>query len=111
MGGTNNTLDKAEQKLYNQSCLLLRGFRLQLLEKFPTANVEMVTSHGIIFSYHLGQPAEDIVEYAEKQRVGTVILGSRSMSKIKKVLLGSVGDYCTHHLKCPVMIIKAPKKM
>jgi hypothetical protein len=45
--GNSNTLDKAEQKLYNAACLLLRGYRKEILSKFPDANIEMVVSHGI----------------------------------------------------------------
>ena len=27
-----------------------------------------------------------------------------------RVMLGSVSDYCAHHAKCPLLIVKSPHK-
>lgn len=37
-----------------------------------------------------------------------LVIGSHGYGTFKRTLLGSVSDYCAHHAKCPVMIIKRP---
>lgn len=32
------------------------------------------------------------------------------MFTIYRAFLGSVSDYCAHHAKCPVLIVKPPKE-
>lgn len=53
-----------------------------------------------------GEPGEAIVDYAEKNKVDVVVVGSRGLGAIKRAFLGSTADYVTHHLKCPVLIVK-----
>jgi nucleotide-binding universal stress UspA family protein len=79
---------------------LLRHFDMVLLKKFPHANVELQLGDGAT--------GEGIVTYAETHNVDAVYLGSRGLGVMKRVFLGSVGHYCAHHLKFPVMIIKHP---
>jgi nucleotide-binding universal stress UspA family protein len=79
---------------------LLRSFDKVLTKMFPNANVELLLGDG-----HIG---EGIVACVEKHNVDAVYLGSRGLGVMKRTFLGSVGDYCAHHLKCPVMIIKHP---
>jgi nucleotide-binding universal stress UspA family protein len=54
----------------------------------------------------LGEPAEEIVKFANRGKFGLIIIGSRGLNRIKEVLLGSVSHEVAHHAKCPVMIVK-----
>jgi nucleotide-binding universal stress UspA family protein len=83
-----------------QTSAVLRKFRKQIVDKFPDAMVQMVVGNG--------EPGSSIVDFVETNAVDVVYLGSRSLGMMKRIFLGSVGDYCAHHLKCPVMIIKHP---
>jgi nucleotide-binding universal stress UspA family protein len=93
-------INNHEKKKLALTSAVLRSFRKQLLDKFPGAMVQMIVGNGEVGSA--------IVDYVETNAVDIVYLGSRSLGMMKRVFLGSVGDYCAHHLKCPVMIIKHP---
>ncbi|KAF5799387.1 putative universal stress protein A [Helianthus annuus] len=56
-----------------------------------------------------GDPKEMIVEASEDMNVDLLVVGSRGLGQIKRAFLGSVSDYCAHHAKCPVLIVRPPK--
>ncbi|GLJ09328.1 hypothetical protein SUGI_0106710 [Cryptomeria japonica] len=58
----------------------------------------------------VGDARDVICEEAEKVGVDLVVMGSRGYGAIKRAFLGSVSDHCAHNVKCPVMIVKHPKK-
>lgn len=47
-----------------------------------------------------------IVEYAEKNDVNLIVLGTRGISGIKKLLLGSTSSGVVTYSHCPVMVVK-----
>ena len=49
---------------------------------------------------------KEIIEYAEKNRVDMIVIGSRGLSGIKKMLLGSVASGVLRYSHCPVLVIK-----
>ncbi|MFQ5970295.1 MAG: universal stress protein [Nitrososphaerales archaeon] len=52
---------------------------------------------------------ESIVDYAEKENVDMIIMGTRGRSKFTK-LLGSVASGVMMHAECPVLVVKKPAK-
>ncbi|KAL3535986.1 hypothetical protein ACH5RR_004447 [Cinchona calisaya] len=57
-----------------------------------------------------GDPKEMICQAVERMYVDVLVVGSRGLGQIKRAFLGSVSDYCAHHAKCPVVIVKLPKE-
>nr|GMD47719.1 universal stress protein YxiE-like isoform X1 [Ipomoea batatas] len=55
-----------------------------------------------------GDPKNVICQMTEEMAVDIVVVGSRGLGQIKRALLGSVSDYCAHHARCPVLIVKPP---
>ncbi|KAK9170211.1 hypothetical protein Syun_002351 [Stephania yunnanensis] len=55
-----------------------------------------------------GDPKDMICHAAEQINPDLVVVGSRGLGKVKRALLGSVSDYCAHHVKCAVLIVKPP---
>ncbi|MEE4304535.1 MAG: universal stress protein [Wenzhouxiangella sp.] len=53
----------------------------------------------------IGDPAEEIVRYAEDDPGVMVIMGRRGLSRMKSLVLGSVSDKVSRHAKSPVTII------
>lgn len=49
---------------------------------------------------------KEIVEYAENHNVDQIVVGSRGMSGIKKMLLGSTASGVVTYAHCPVMVVK-----
>jgi nucleotide-binding universal stress UspA family protein len=49
---------------------------------------------------------KDIVGYAEKNRIDMIVVGSRGLSGIKKMLLGSVASGVVTYSHCPVLVAK-----
>jgi nucleotide-binding universal stress UspA family protein len=47
-----------------------------------------------------------IVNYAEKEMVDLIVIGSRGRSGFKKLLIGSVASDVLHYAHCPVLIVK-----
>jgi len=47
-----------------------------------------------------------IVEYADREKVDLIIVGSKGRTGIKKILLGSVASAVVAHAHCPVLVIK-----
>lgn len=47
-----------------------------------------------------------IVEYAEKNKVDLIVVGTKGRSGLTKLLLGSVASGVATYANCPVMIVK-----
>jgi nucleotide-binding universal stress UspA family protein len=47
-----------------------------------------------------------IVNYAEKEKVDLIVVGTRGRSGLKRMLIGSVASDILHYAQCPVMIVK-----
>ncbi|CAI7791736.1 unnamed protein product [Closterium sp. NIES-53] len=51
-------------------------------------------------------PRERIVSEVADRDADVLILGSRGMGPVKRMLIGSVSDYCVNHAPCPVVVVK-----
>jgi len=49
---------------------------------------------------------KEIVKYAEKNKVDMIVVGSRGLSGIKKMLVGSVASGVVTYADCPVLVAK-----
>jgi nucleotide-binding universal stress UspA family protein len=49
---------------------------------------------------------KEIVEYAENKKVDMIVIGSRGMTGLKKLLLGSVANGVITYSHCPVLVVK-----
>ena len=53
-----------------------------------------------------GSPAVVILDFATSNDMDLIVMGSRGLSRIQSVLLGSVGRYVSSHSGLPVLIIR-----
>lgn len=53
-----------------------------------------------------GDPAEKILETAQKMKADLIVTGSHGKHGTKKFLLGSVSSKVVDYSKCPVMVVK-----
>lgn len=54
----------------------------------------------------VGEPAEVIIEVAERYKVDAIVIGSRGHGFVKRVLLGSVSNQVLQHAPCPVLVVR-----
>ncbi|XP_010264150.1 PREDICTED: universal stress protein A-like protein [Nelumbo nucifera] len=77
---------------------------LSLLEKAKDICANQgVTAETIT---EIGDPKEAICNAVEKFKINLLILGCRSRGVLQRAFLGSVSNYCVHHAKCPVLVVK-----
>lgn len=65
-----------------------------------TKNVTPVTEA------HIGDAREVICDAAKRYNPNMLVLGSHGYGALKRTFLGSVSDYCVHHVQCPVVVVK-----
>ena len=62
---------------------------------------------GRVAGQHLreGHPAEEIIALAEELEVDLMVVGSRRMGRVKRLITGSVSEGVVHRASCPVLIV------
>ncbi|MFC6767156.1 universal stress protein [Natrinema soli] len=54
----------------------------------------------------MGTPAQEILEYAERDPVDHVVIGSHGRSGVTRILLGSVAEVVVRHSPVPVTVVR-----
>lgn len=80
-----------EEKAY----IFLEAYRKKL-------NEADLLSESIVVSGHRGA---QIVKTAENRHCDLIVVGSRSLEPLTRVLLGSTSTYVLHHSHCPVLVL------
>jgi nucleotide-binding universal stress UspA family protein len=90
-----------EGKLYEQVQVRSR----ELLRK---QSWRVKAAGGIVAGAHLrmGAVALEIVALAEELGADLIVMGSRGLGGVRRVLMGSVSDSVVRHAHCPVMIVR-----
>ncbi|XP_030925438.1 uncharacterized protein LOC115952404 [Quercus lobata] len=89
------------RKAQEESSAMLLSRALQLCKD------KMVKAETLVLD---GDPKDMICHAAEQMHADLLVVGSRGLGMIKRAFLGSVSDYCAHHAKCPVLIVRPPKE-
>lgn len=71
-------------------------------------SVETLRDYGIDAKSVLlrGDAATEIIEYANQNEIGLIVAGSRGLSRMRKLLLGSLSRKLVHYAGCSVLIVK-----
>lgn len=48
----------------------------------------------------------EIIQYAEKEKIDLIVIGTRGKTKFKKLLLGSTASGVITYAHCPVLVVK-----
>ncbi|MGN6791099.1 MAG: universal stress protein [Streptosporangiaceae bacterium] len=79
-----------------------------LAEKTLMQAIDDATSHGSVMAITPrvieGYPASVLVE--ESADADLLVVGSRGHGTFADALLGSVSQHCSHHARCPVVIVR-----
>ncbi len=61
-------------------------------------NVELVLLEG--------NPSEELIRYAEEEKMDIIVMGTLGKTGLDKLLLGSVAEKMVRHSKVPVMVVR-----
>jgi nucleotide-binding universal stress UspA family protein len=53
-----------------------------------------------------GDPREELTRKVSELNADMLVMGSRGMSTLKRMFIGSVSDHLIHHCACPVVLVK-----
>ncbi|EAH0444997.1 universal stress protein [Listeria monocytogenes] len=69
---------------------------------------EKVKSKNIEYKLEIlhGYPGPTIIEYANKEKVDMVVIGSRGLNSLQEMVLGSVSHKVMKRVNCPALIVK-----
>jgi nucleotide-binding universal stress UspA family protein len=81
---------------------------LPAAEALLEAAAEVVEQAGLQVERHAipGDPASAIIEVARTQDADLVVVGDRGLTRVERLLLGSVADKLAHHSPCSVTIVR-----
>lgn len=54
----------------------------------------------------LGDPADEICEYAEENNIDMIVLADKGLGGVKRFLLGSISDKVVRHADTSVLVVK-----
>lgn len=91
-----------EQKAYIKNFLLKNANEFMKKAKVNSAQ------NGILFYEKIlhGDAGPKIVKFANDKKFDLIVVGSRGMSNIREIFLGSTSNYVLHKSKIPVLIVK-----
>jgi len=54
-----------------------------------------------------GDPAEEIVRFAEQESVGLIVMGTHGWTGARRIILGSIAEKVLRTAKCPVLTVRS----
>lgn len=97
-GSVSTFIDAAQIKQYHQE----EGMKVLAPAR------EKLDAAGVSYQHHLfvGEPAEVVTRFAKEQGCDEIVIGSRGLSGISGLLLGSVATKVIHLADMPVLVVK-----
>jgi nucleotide-binding universal stress UspA family protein len=80
----------------------------EAIERLLKAATDVLAAEGIPHATHgaEGEVANAIARFAEDERIDEIVMGTRGMTALGQVLLGSVASRVVHFVAIPVTLVK-----
>lgn len=103
-----NVLEPLNVPAYNPGIVDLWERRRESAEILMAEAKELLEPIAKSVKTHIkdGSPGESIVNTARELQCDLIIMGSRGLTGIKELFLGSVSHYVAQRSDCPVLIVK-----
>ena len=81
---------------------------LKKVEKFLENAKKLVIKNKITFKKEtlFGHESKKIIDFAQKEKFDLIVIGSRGLSPLKRMILGSVANSVVNKSKIPVLVVK-----
>jgi nucleotide-binding universal stress UspA family protein len=97
--------EKLEEKRKEAQQLLDKVEKLAVKEN-NTNNKANIQFKSEIIEDPISRVGSSIVDYAERENVDLIVIGTRGRTGFKKMLLGSVASDVVTYAHCPVIVVK-----
>lgn len=94
---------ETEEMLTKQADEEERHGKILLAETVKTLGDYGIEAKSVLLR---GDAATEIIEYANQNQIGLIVAGSRGLSKMRRLLLGSLSRKLVHYAGCSVLIVK-----
>lgn len=85
-----------------------RGLRRQGQEILDEQVRKIESAGGAVARAHRreGRTSEEVIELSEELSVGLLVVGSRGLGTVQRILLGSHSEEIVHHAHVPVLVVR-----
>lgn len=89
----------------DEQWLVIRREEVDATLREAAANARAAGVTAVVYACQ-GDPADAILDVAEEQGAGLIVVGNKGLTGARRFLLGSVPNRVSHHAPCSVLIIR-----
>jgi nucleotide-binding universal stress UspA family protein len=93
--------DEVRESLIERAERDARSFLEEQAERVRSEGGKVAETH-----LRVGRPDKELIRLARVLEVGTIVMGSRGLGAVERMLIGSVSESVVRHAHCPVYVVR-----